>query len=250
MVSILMLGFVMGMRHALDADHVAAVAALSTRSESWRANAVRGSVWGLGHMIMLSAVGGLCLLFETAVSEQWARRLELAAGVMLLVLGGDLLWRLVRRRIHVHVHRHDDGTVHWHAHGHPAEEPSASHRHEHVHSDTGIIHTHEHRHHDHRHGHKSIFVGMVHGMAGSGALMLAVLSSIESVPMGLAYIAIFGAGSIASMAAMSALIGLPFSRAGDYRRLNLALRYMAAAITLAIGIGLVYELGIIERVFF
>jgi hypothetical protein len=113
-----------------------------------------------------------------------------------------------------------------------------------------VVHSHEHDHHnEHHHSHKSLIVGMIHGMAGSGALMLVVLSTISSIPLGLAYIAIFGAGSIASMAAMSALIGLPFSRAGNYRRTSLLLKYAAAVITLIIGAGLVYELGVVERVF-
>ncbi|HXV60003.1 MAG TPA: hypothetical protein VEK15_04870 [Vicinamibacteria bacterium] len=195
MVSILVLGFMMGMRHALDADHVAAVAALSTRSESWRANAVRGSAWGLGHMLMLSAVGGLCLLFETAVSEQWARRLELAAGVMLLVLGGDLLWRLVRRRIHVHAHRHDDGTVHLHAHGHSPEERHDPQRHEHEHPEGFPL--------------RALAIGGVHGLAGSAALLLVALHQIGSFWRGLAYIGIFGLGSILGMTLLSVVIAIP-----------------------------------------
>jgi hypothetical protein len=89
---------------------------------------------------------------------------------------------------------------------------------------------------------------MVHGMAGSGALMLVALSTINSVPLGLAYIALFGTGSIASMAAMSTLISLPFAKA-RHLRLNLVLRYVAAVITLAIGAGLMYELGVVEQVF-
>jgi hypothetical protein len=94
---------------------------------------------------------------------------------------------------------------------------------------------------------------MIHGMAGSGALMLVVLSTINSVPLGLAYIAIFGAGYIASMAAMSALIGLPFAKAkakARHLKLNLVLKYVAAVITLAIGAGLMYELGVVEQIFF
>jgi len=123
-----------------------------------------------------------------------------------------------------------------------------THEHLHVHEDTGVVHSHEHDHHDHGHGHKSLAVGMVHGMAGSGALMILVLSTINSVPLGLAYIAIFGAGSVASMAAMSTLIGLPFSKA-RHLKLNLVLRYVAAVVTLTIGAGLIYELGIVKQVF-
>ena len=89
---------------------------------------------------------------------------------------------------------------------------------------------------------------MVHGMAGSGALMLVVLSTINSISLGLAYIAIFGVGSIASMAAMSTLISLPFAKARN-RRLSLALKYVSAIIALAIGAGLMYELGIVQQIF-
>lgn len=233
-VGVMMLGLITGFRHSLEADHVAAVSTIvaSQGSKKLRRAPLVGVLWGLGHTATLFVAGLAVLILAVSIPSELSGRLEFLVGIMLIYLGATALTGFSFGKFF-------RGLSGW-----------GSHRHEHVHSDTGIIHTHEHRHHDHRHGHKSIFVGMVHGMAGSGALMLAVLSSIESVPMGLAYIAIFGAGSIASMAAMSTLIGLPFSRAGDYRRLNLALRYIAAGITLAIGVGLVYELGMIEKVFF
>jgi hypothetical protein len=90
---------------------------------------------------------------------------------------------------------------------------------------------------------------MIHGMAGSGALMLVVLSTIQSVPLGLAYIAIFGAGSIASMAGISTVIGIPFAKLGNSLRLRLALRYAAGFTTLAIGAGLIYDLVAVEQIF-
>jgi hypothetical protein len=181
----------------------------------------------------LFVAGLIVLLMAISIPEKVSGRLEFGVGLMLLFLGATTLTGFdVGKFLRGIIGREQ------------------RHSHKHVHEDLGMVHSHEHDHHsDHRHGHKSLLVGMVHGMAGSGALILVVLSTISSVPLGLAYIAIFGAGSIVSMAAMSALIGLPFARAGNYKRANLVLRYASAVITLAIGAGLVYELAFVEQVF-
>ena len=201
-----------------------------SESQRLRRAPLLGALWGLGHTASLFAAGLAVLLLAVSIPEKVSGTMEFGVGVMLIFLGvttltGFKTGRFVRGIFGIH--RHD---------------------HVHVHEDTGIVHSHGHDHHDHRHGHKSLVVGMVHGMAGSGALMLVVLSTINSVPLGLAYIALFGAGSIASMAAMSTLIGLPFAKA-KHLKLNLVLKYVAAAITLAIGAGLIYELGVVEQVF-
>ncbi len=195
MKSILVLGLLMGMRHAMETDHLAAVASLATRSRGMRGTVLRGAVWGLGHTLTLGLVGGVCLLLGAVVSERLSQILETAVGLMLLGLGAEVLWRLHRRRIHVHVHRHGDGTVHLHAHSHvPAEQHDPSH--------------HQHPHPEGFPG-RALVVGMVHGLAGSAALVLLTLSSAGSVEMGLAYIGLFGAGSILGMAALSAVIAVP-----------------------------------------
>jgi hypothetical protein len=231
---LLFLGLITGLRHAMEVDHITAVSTIVAAGKSQkrlRRAPLLGALWGLGHTASLFAAGLAVLLLAVSIPEKVSGTMEIGVGVMLVFLGvttltGFNVGRFVRgmfgRQTHDHVH---------------------------VHKDTGIVHSHDHDHHDHRHGHKSLLVGMVHGMAGSGALMLVVLSTINSVPLGLAYIAIFGAGSIASMAAMSTLIGLPFVRA-RHLKLNLVLKYVAAVITIAIGAGLVYELGIVEQVFF
>lgn len=228
---ILLLGLVMGLRHAMEADHVAAVSTIVASSDKkLRRAPILGALWGLGHTATLFVASLVILLLAVSIPERVSGTLEFGVGIMLVFLGvttltgfkaGKFVRGMFRRHTHEHVH---------------------------VHEDTGVVHSHEHNHHDHRHGHKSVIVGMIHGMAGSGALMLVVLSTINSVPLGLAYIAIFGAGSIASMAAMSALIGLPFARA-KHPKLGLALRYVAAVITLAIGAGLIYDLGVVEQIF-
>lgn len=235
-VGLLLLGLVTGLRHSIEADHVAAVSTIvaSSRGQSkLRRAPLIGLMWGIGHTVTLFVAGLIVLLFAITIPEYVTGRLEFGVGLMLIFLGASTLTgfkfgKILRGII-------GRGRKHSHAH---------------IHKDSGVVHSHEHdHHHEHSHGHKSLIIGMIHGMAGSGGLMLVVLSTINSVPLGLGYIAIFGVGSIVSMAAMSAVIGLPFVRVGNYRRANLLLRYAAAVITLIIGVGLVYELGIVEQVF-
>jgi hypothetical protein len=217
----------------MEADHVAAVSTIVTTSEGRLSRApLLGALWGLGHTATLFAAGLVVLLLAISIPERVSDMMEFGVGVMLVFLGATVLTgfntgRFVRgifgRERHSHLHTHRD---------------------------IGVVHSHDHDHHsDHRHGHKSLIVGMIHGMAGSGALMLAVLATIDSVPLGMAYIAIFGAGSIASMAGMSALIALPIVKAARFK-LDLVLKYAAAVVAIAIGIGLVYELGFVEQIFF
>ena len=232
---LLLLGLVIGLRHSMEADHVAAVSTLvmSKGKSKFRAPML-GALWGLGHTASLFVAGLIVLLLAISIPQKVSNTLEFGVGIMLVVLGattltgfsaGKFFRGVAIRGQHKHIHLH-------------------------VHDETGLSHSHEHKHdHDnHRHGHKSLLIGMVHGMAGSGALMLVVLSTINSVPLGLAYIAIFGAGSIASMAAMSTLISLPFSNAKNHK-FSLVLKYMSALIAVAIGAGLMYELGVVRQIF-
>ncbi len=223
MKSILILGLLMGMRHAMEADHLAAVASLATRGRGVRGTVLRGAVWGLGHTLSLALAGGACLLLGMAIPERVARMLELGVGIMLLALGAEVLWRLYRRRIHVHVHRHGDGKVHLHAHAHAPRE----------------VHDPDRHHHPHPEGFpgRALAVGMVHGLAGSAALVLMTLSGAGSPGLGLIYIGLFGLGSIAGMAALSAVIALPLH--GMSRWLTGAINALEMAIGLStIGIGL------------
>ncbi|HXO20168.1 MAG TPA: urease accessory protein [Thermoanaerobaculia bacterium] len=228
MISLLLLGLLLGMRHALEADHLAAVASLATRSKGMRGTVLQGAVWGLGHTLTLLVVGGACLLLRAAISARLAAALEGAVGVMLLLLGADVLLRLRRRRIHLHLHRHDDGTVHLHAHGHSPEE------------------AHDPDHHRHAHGEgfplRALLVGLVHGLAGSAALLLLTLTTLSSAWLGVAYIAVFGVGSIAGMAVLAAVISLPLQ--GTARNLTgwyNGLEAVIGAGTLLVGAWVLYH---------
>jgi hypothetical protein len=194
MWSILLLGFLLGMRHSLDADHLAAVASLATRNRSTRESVDLGLSWGIGHALPLFLIGAAVLLAETVIPEAFARLLEVAVGVMLVLLGGDVLRRMITRRVHFHIHRHPDGLRHFHAHSHAGEEqPHDAARHEHP----------------HRISLRALLVGMVHGMAGSAALVLLTVETLHSVVLGLVYIALFSIGALAGMAVLSALITMP-----------------------------------------
>ena len=112
MFGILGIGFLLGMQHALEADHIAAVSSIAARRTDVRDIVKHGLTWGLGHTLTLFVFAGAAILLGHAIPEHLARPLETAVGVMLVGLGAHVLWRLWRDRVHVHAHRHDDGTVH------------------------------------------------------------------------------------------------------------------------------------------
>lgn len=193
MIAVLLFGVFIGMKHALESDHIAAVASLATRASSARQIVGLGVAWGCGHTITLLAIGATILAFDTLIPEQVARGLELAVGVMLVLLGADVIRRVIQDRIHVHPHRHGESN-HVHAHSHTGDDQHVS--------------SHDHRHPD---GLKvrALLVGTVHGMAGSAALMLLTAQTINSFWTGVLYILFFGLGSVVGMAALSAAISLP-----------------------------------------
>lgn len=231
----LVFGFLIGMRHATDADHVAAVASLATRSRSIPETVRLGVAWGLGHTLTLFAIGTVVLLLGSAMPERMAQGLELAVGVMLVLLGLDVIRRIVQRHIHVHPHRHD-ARRHVHAHAHDeAAHDEAAHAHRHL-RDWPV---------------RALAVGLVHGMAGSAALVLLTLGTMQSVPLGVVYMLMFGLGSIMGMALLSFAIALPLRfTAQRLGRFYGALTAAIGLLTIAIGAEIVWELGFKEGLLF
>ncbi len=216
--SLLAFGALVGMQHALEADHLAAVAALSARPSTRRSLVLRGAWWGLGHTVALFAICGSVLLLGLSLGEGLEAALEFLVGVMVAGLGLNVLWTLYRRRIHFHAHAHGDGVRHLHAHSHETET-----KRDHAGS------PHEHRH--PRHGlAKALTVGLLHGAAGSGALLVLLVAVAQSAGMALAYIACFGLGSIAGMAALSFVASFPLNAAAR------GARWLHNAIMAAIGL--------------
>ena len=191
MSSVLLLGFVIGLRHALEADHLAAVASLATRTRSLRRALRLGALWGLGHSLTLLLVGGGLLLADRLVPARAAILLEGLVGLLLMVLGLDVICRAVRERVHFHRHRH--GTLeHFHAHSHAGEGSHADSANDHGH-DQGL-------------SGRAVLIGLLHGLAGSAALILLAAGRLPSPWWGLVYILLFGLGSILGMALMSCVV--------------------------------------------
>ncbi len=229
MVSILVLGFLIGIRHAFEPDHVAAVASLATRATSLKQAVRQGAAWGLGHTLTLFAVCTVVLVLDAAISERVAGYLEAAVGVMLVALGADVLRRLWRDRVHFHAHRHADGIAHFHAHSHKGE-PKRAHdpvRHQHPHP-AGFPY-------------RALAVGLMHGMAGSAALIVLAVQAVHSVWLGLAYVALFGVGSIAGMALFSAVICVPLRNARALNWVHNGLQAAIGAGTAVLGAVTVYQ---------
>jgi ABC-type nickel/cobalt efflux system permease component RcnA len=231
LLSVLGLGLLMGMQHAFEADHLAAVSSLVSRRRGIRSISWHGAIWGIGHTLTLLLVAGTCIVLKTSLDKLWSTRLELAVGVMLVLLGAHVLWRLWRDRVHIGVHEHADGTRHLHAHSHRDD------RSDHAHS------AHDH---DHPEGipWRTLLVGTMHGMAGSAALVVLAASSISSPWWGLLYVLLFGLGSVVGMALLSAVIALPLSWTA--RSLTIGNRALQAAIgivTIAIGVSIVGATG-------
>lgn len=231
MITLLALGFLIGMRHALEADHVAAVASLAAESRSFGQIVRQGATWGLGHTLTLFAFGSAVIAMDSAVPERLAHWLEMGVAVMLVLLGADVLRRVVRDKVHFHAHRHGTDAVHFHAHSHRGERQHDTARHSHEHPSGFPL--------------RALVVGLVHGMAGSAALLLLTLDTIDSPWLGLAYIALFGLGSMVGMAVLSAAIAVPLRySARSLTWLHNGLRGAVGLGTVALGIVTLVNLGL------
>lgn len=223
----LSLGFFLGLRHALDPDHLVAVSTIVSEHKSIARSSLVGTFWGLGHTVSLFAIGIIVISLRSSIPEQTALWMEMSVAAMLIALGINVIWRAAGERgiaLHAHSHTH---------------EGSPPHKHLHLHSEDN----HEHRHHIFRLGRRPFVVGMVHGVAGSAALTLAVMTQIPSVALGLVYITLFGIGSVGGMLLMSAMISLPFAvTARRYSILNWAIRMLAGLFSIVFGLMLAWEL--------
>jgi ABC-type nickel/cobalt efflux system permease component RcnA len=195
----LSLGLFLGLKHATDADHVVAVTTFVSQESSILRSCWIGAFWGVGHTLSLAVAGILVIGLKVNVPGWLADRLELGVAAMLVLLGANVIFRTLRSKAELHRHRHVHDLnakvrhSHWHIH-------LLSHSHDH----SGWTHA----------GFRPLLAGIVHGAAGSAALMLLVLSTIRSPLEAFLYILIFGLGSILGMAAISFLLAVPLRWAG------------------------------------
>jgi high-affinity nickel-transport protein len=256
-LAILTIGFLLGMRHATDPDHVIAVSTIVSRERSILKAALIGILWGCGHTITIVAVGAAIILFGMAIPARVGLTMEFSVGLMLILLGvlnltGAMRWLTQKfspshpkvTGDHAHLHEHNSHLhLHWHSHGPAGEHHGASvappARLRAPFARLGVFHT-----------LRPLFVGIVHGLAGSAAVALLVLSTIRDPRWAVLYLVVFGVGTIAGMMFITAAIALPFSFAGyKFAWLNRGLITASGLVSLAFGLFICYRIGLVDGLF-
>ncbi len=197
-LTVLSLGLVMGMRHSIEADHLAAVSTISRQARSMKDSLLTGALWGVGHTASILVVGHAVIFLNFSVSGSLALILEGIVGIMLVYLGIGVLNEIRKGKIHLHAHSHGS-QKHFHLHAHKEDK-------------------------GHRHGHKSLLIGMVHGMAGSAAVMLLLLPTISSSVQAVLFILVFGIGTVFGMSAASMIIAFAFRKAEEAAKADALLK--------------------------
>jgi len=188
-LTIVAIGGLLGVGHAMERDHLAAVSTLATRPSARLWSAARlGLVWGLGHTVTVGVVALLIIVIGIRLPERFWPAAELLVAALLVALGCAVIWRYVRGRWHMHAHTHDAGT-HFHLHSHSR---GATHVHAHAVGDTR----------------RSLGFGIAHGLAGSGAIAALLVAAVPDATSRLAYFAAFGAGTIIGMLGVSLTLSM------------------------------------------
>ena len=208
-----LLGVALGMRHALEPDHLAAVSTLATQQKTPRAAMALGALWGVGHSLSLLIVGGSLVLLETQMPPRVSLAFELAVALMIVGLGMRALGKAWTEGLKGtrFVHSHHAGR---HVHAAPAE---------HIHVSRLTLAT------------RPLLIGIVHGLAGSGALTAMVISHLNSGAERLGYIVLFGGGSVVGMALLTGVVGLSLSKFVKAPNVSASLLAVAGVISLLVG---------------
>ncbi len=237
LLAALVLGILLGSKHSLDPDHVVAVSTIVSEYKNPLRSFWVGISWGLGHTTTLLIIGIVIIALRLTIPERMALLFEFAVGVMLVGLGIQVIYSFRKKKVHQHAHGHEE-EAHHHFHSHSK---SPEHVPEH-HNTHGIGKPFLRR--------KSYVIGLVHGVAGSAALALLVLASIESPIAGLVYILLFGLGSVLSMGIMTVIIGLPFViSAGRLPHLNRTIQFAVGSLSILFGGFLMYQIGFVDGLF-
>jgi ABC-type nickel/cobalt efflux system permease component RcnA len=223
-VAVIAIGGLLGLRHAFEPDHLAAVSTLATRPSArlWAA-ARLGLVWGLGHTVTVGAFALLIIVLGVQIPPRFWPTAELLVAALLVLLGSVVIWRYVRERWHMHVHVHPATSPHFHLHSHTE----------------GSTHGHGHGAVDAR---RSLGFGVAHGLAGSGAIAALLVAAVPDAPSRLAYFAAFSAGTIVGMLGVSLTLSvLVRMAAGRSARWAAILHFGAALGSVAAGLVLAWN---------
>jgi len=232
---VLTLGLVIGLKHAFEPDHIAAVTTQISKqknnSQSLKQriregiikSSLIGAIWGAGHTTTLVLMGLLVYVLSINIPEVFFTGSEFLVGIMLIFLAFTTISNKKLFKIkHMHPHTHEGGIVHIHPHEHD-----------------GV----------HKHTHKSYLIGCIHGLAGSGALVVVTAAALTSIQEVLSFILIFGFGSVIGMVLVSSLIGIPFALSKKISSLSQTLRFVAAAVSFLIGCTIIYEIVFVGKLF-
>ncbi len=231
------LGVILGLRHSLDPDHVVAVSTIVSEYRNPMRSFWVGISWGFGHTTTLFLIGAVIIALRLTIPDRVALLLEFFVGIMLVGLGAQVIYNFRKKRVHQHAHGHAE-SPHQHFHSH-AGNPGHAQKHHQV---LGIGKPFLRK--------KSYVVGMVQGVAGSAALTLLVLASIEDPVKGVVYLLLFGLGSVLSMGVMTILIGLPFVfSANRLPNLNRFIQFGTGTLSILFGVFLMYRIGFVEGLF-
>lgn len=244
-LAILALGFLLGMRHATDPDHVIAVTTIVSRHRSIRHAGAIGALWGIGHTVTILVVGSAIILFGIAIPVRVGLAMELSVGLMLILLGALNLSGALPRITKYFSRRRTLASVHADCHGSPFA-PG------HSHGDGAHLGWF-----DDAFSRLSLYqalrplvVGIVHGLAGSAAIALLVLATIRVPAWAIAYLLVFGLGTVAGMMLITAAIAVPFSLSGNrFQRLNRNLTFASGLLSVAFGTFIVYHMGFVNGLF-
>jgi sulfite exporter TauE/SafE len=212
--SVLALGFILGIRHAIEPDHVIAVSTIASQSKKlWHAS-LAGVFWGIGHTVTLFVFGIMMIYLKNDISDKWSMSLEFLVGIMLVYLGIVSMLTFRKNRGHSHQSNHE------HSYSYGLNKKASY--------------------------FKSLFIGFVHGLAGSAAMVLLTMSTVDSIWQGCLYILIFGLGTIIGMLLFTTIIGIPFVLSKKKATLSQSLIFATGTISTLFGLYYMYNLGINE----
>jgi ABC-type nickel/cobalt efflux system permease component RcnA len=253
-LSIIALGFFLGMRHATDPDHVIAVSTIVSREREIGKSAWIGVFWGVGHTLTIFAVGAGIILFDVAISPRIGLSMELAVGLMLILLGVMNVVSFFR----------DLPSVRERARTPAPPQPELVHSHPHSHGDFIHTHPHSHEHGPDSHVHseqnpvtwldraflrfkvyrplRPLMIGIVHGLAGSAAVALLVLATIRDPRWAAAYLLVFGIGTIAGMMVITMSIASAFHLARGRQKFLQQLAMVSGVLSLVFGLFVAYHI--------
>lgn len=243
-LSLLILGFLLGLKHATDADHIVAVTAIVSKQKTLRHAALVGVSWGIGHTLMIVVVGIAIILFHVVIPPRTQLTFEFIVAIMLVVLGclnvmGVMPIILSRLSGSQQSHEHTSAAHHTHHDAFPAHLWHHRTLSEFV-KEHGLFQL-----------IRPLVVGLVHGLAGSAAVALLVLGSITNERTAILYLGIFGFGTIIGMMMLTTLIGLPIvAGSKTFARFDRTVTMLSGILSIGYGVYFGYQIGIIDRLFF